>query len=89
MLITMNTKNNIIKISLLNYLIQSFILSIESNVVKGLLNFIQNITIELNTIITNINPIFYNKKNEGIFNLTNKEEDIIIKESYFMPQKRI
>ena len=86
MLITMNTKNNIIKISLLNYLIQSFILSIESNVVKGLLNFIQNITIELNTIITNINPIFYNKKNEGTFNLTNKEEDIIIKESYFMPE---
>ena len=88
MLTTMNNKNNIIKISLLNYLIQSFIFSVESNVVKGLLNFIQNITIELNTYITEINPIFLNHTNSNLQNNNSsyEKDDIIIKESYFMPE---
>ena len=42
---TTTNNSNIIKINLLNYLIQSFYLIIESNVLEGLLKFMNNITI--------------------------------------------
>ena len=50
--------SKITKINILNYLIQSFILNIESNVLVGIINFIQNLSSELRTSFTKINPIF-------------------------------
>ena len=45
------------KILLLNYLLQSFTLSIESDIIDAFLNFINNITVQLKTSFTEINPL--------------------------------
>jgi len=45
------------KIILLNYLLQTFTLSIESDIIDAFLNFIMNLTIQLKTSITEINPL--------------------------------
>ena len=70
------------KIILLNYLLQTFTLSIESDIIDAFLNFIMNLTIQLKTSITEINPLLLplselKKKN------TNNQ--IIIEEDYFQP----
>jgi hypothetical protein len=66
------------KILLLNYLIQSFYFTIDSNVVVALMNFFLNLTKELKTSVTNINPVFIDNK-------INLENGIFIKENYFDP----
>ena len=56
-------KNNqkLTYIRLFNYLIQSFEIKIESNLLIGIINFISNISNGLSTSYTNINPIFLNE----------------------------
>lgn len=66
------------KILLLNYLVQSFYFTIDSNVVVALMNFFLNLTKELKTSVTNINPVFIDNK-------INLENGIFIKENYFDP----
>jgi vacuolar protein sorting-associated protein 13A/C len=63
-------------ITLLRYLIQSFDFSVDSEVMEAILNFISSITIELNTSLTDINPIFESQKQ-------NQEQGIIIKIDYY------
>ncbi len=66
------------KINLINYLIQSAIISLDTLVLEELLNFFNNLSLEMKTTFTNINKVFIdNKKNmlEGVF----------IKDAYFDP----
>jgi hypothetical protein len=66
------------KILLLNYLIQSFYFTIDSNVVDALLSFFQNLTKEMKTSVTNISPVFLD-------NNLNLQNGIFVKENYFHP----
>ena len=52
--------DNITLIKLLNFLIQSFELNIESNILLCLFNFFSNLSIGLSTSLTQINPLFQN-----------------------------
>jgi len=63
-------------ITSLRYLIQSFSFSVDSEVIEAILNFVSNITYELNTSLTLINPIFELKKK-------NIEDGIIINQDYY------
>jgi hypothetical protein len=46
------------KVMLLNYLIQSFVFSIDSDILEAIMNFINNVTIQLKTSFTQLNPLF-------------------------------
>jgi len=70
--IKINSQN----ITSLKYLIQSFDLSVDSEVMEAILNFVSNITVELNTSLTLINPIFQSIKK-------NLESGIIIKNDFY------
>ena len=68
--------SNFTEITTFTYLIQSFSLSIDSEVMEAILNFISNITMDLNTSLTVINPIFESYK-------INSEKGIIIKKDFY------
>ena len=65
-----NIKENIFKIISLNFLIQSFYLNLESNILSAIINFVKNITIYLKTSLTEIHPLYLsdqeNAKNHRI-----------------------
>ena len=67
-----NFEENIFKILELKFLIQSFYLNLESNFLSGILNFIKNITLNLETSLTQIHPLFLpdeeNAKNHVVIN---------------------
>ena len=73
-----NQSDDVTKILLFNYLIQEFILNIESCVLVGFINFVQNIAAEMRTSFTKINPIFVSEQE--------LPQEIVIKENYFKPQ---
>ena len=74
-----SSKNELIRIELFNYLIQEFELSLESNLIVELYSFIQNVTEELKTSFTNINPVFLND------NINYNNDDIVIKDMFYQP----
>ena len=68
-----NLKENIFKILVLKFLIQSFYLNLESNLLTGILNFVKNITLNLKTSLTQIHPLYLsdeeNARNHIIINI--------------------
>ena len=62
-----------LKFNYLTYLIQSFEVSIDNDILESLINFITNISLELNTSINNLHPIFQKEKiqNENLYNEPN------------------
>jgi hypothetical protein len=73
-----NKKENIFKIVELTFLIQSFFLNLESNLLSGILNFVKNITLNLETSLTRIHPLFLTDEE-------NAKNHIIINTNYSFP----
>ena len=73
-----NIKENIYKILELKFLIQSFYLNLESNLVSGILNLVKNITLNLKTSLTQIHPLFLTLEE-------NAKNHIIINSNYSFP----
>ena len=73
-----NLKENIYKILELKFLIQSFYLNLESNLVSGILNLVKNITLNLKTSLTEIHPLFLSEEE-------NAKNHIIISTNYSFP----
>ena len=73
-----NVKENIFKILELRFLIQSFYLNLESNVVSAVLNLVKNITIYLQTYLTEIHPLYLSDQE-------NAKNHIIITSNYSFP----
>ena len=67
-----NLKENIFKILEFKFLIQSFNLNLESNLLSAILNFVKNITSYLKTSFTEIHPLYLsdeeNAKNHIVIN---------------------
>jgi vacuolar protein sorting-associated protein 13A/C len=73
-----NFKENIFKILRLSFLIQSFYLNLESNILSAILNFVKNITLYLKTYLTDIHPLYLPDEE-------NFKNHIIIKSNYSFP----
>ena len=73
-----NIKENIFKILQLRFLIQSFYLNLESNLLSAILNFIKNITLYLKTSLTDIHPLYLSDQE-------NAKNHIIIASNYSFP----
>ena len=73
-----NIKENIFKILKLSFLIQSFFLNLESNLLSAILNFVKNITMYLKTYLTDIHPLYLPDEE-------NYKNHIIIKSNYSFP----
>ena len=74
-----NLKENFFKITELKFLIQSFYLNIESNLLSAILNLVKNITTSLKTSFTNLHPLYLSDEE-------NSKNHIIIKSNYsFQP----
>ena len=73
-----NFKENIFKILKLSFLIQSFYLNLESNILSAILNFMKNITMYLKTYLTDIHPLYLPDEE-------NFKNHIIIKSNYSFP----
>ena len=73
-----NIKENIFKILELRFLIQSFYLNLESNLVSAVLNLVKNITIYLQTYLTEIHPLYLPAQE-------NAKNHIIITSNYSFP----
>ena len=71
-------KENIFKILELKFLIQSFYLSLESNLVSGFLNLVKNITLYLQTSLTEIHPLYLPDQE-------NMKNHVIITSNYSFP----
>ena len=69
-----------LKFNYLTYLIQSFEVNIDNDILEILINFIQNISLELNTSISDIHPIFQKEKNNKELKIENsyKEQNYYI-----------
>ena len=73
-----NPKDNIFKILELRFLIQSFYLNLESNLLSAIINFVKNITMYLKTYLTDIHPLYLPDEE-------NYKNHIIIKSNYSFP----
>ena len=73
-----NLKENIFKILHLSFLIQSFYLNLESNLLSGILNLVKNITLYLKTSLTEIHPLYLPVEE-------NAKKHIIINTNYSFP----
>ena len=67
--ITSQPNEQVTRINLFNYLIQAFDLNIESSVLVGLLNFFKNVTVGMQTSVTQINPLFVSAKEKEKLNI--------------------
>ena len=73
-----NYKENIFKILELKFLIQSFYLNLESNLLSAIINFVKNITLYLQTSLTEIHPLYLTDQE-------NAKNHIIISSNYSFP----
>ena len=73
-----NYKENIFKILELKFLIQSFYLNLESNFLSAIMNFVKNITLYLQTSLTEIHPLYLTDQE-------NAKNHIIISSNYSFP----
>jgi hypothetical protein len=81
-----NNQSDTIKLGLLNYLIQTFDFSIDSEVLEALFNFISNVTLQLKTSLTQVHPLF--ESNERIAKLgVNLKDDEF--EPFWLADKNI
>lgn len=64
------------KVMLLNYLIQSFVFSVDSDILESIMNFMNNVTIQLKTSFTQLNPLFESYEE-------NLKKDILIKQDQY------
>jgi hypothetical protein len=53
-----NNPSESLKLGILNYLVQTFDFSIDSEVLEALFNFISNVTLQLKTSLTQVHPLF-------------------------------
>ena len=73
-----NLKENFFKILELKFLIQSFYLNLESNLLSAILNLVKNITLNLKTSFTELHPLFLSDEE-------NAKNHIIINSNYSFP----